>query len=46
MPSLNWIGREAVLNHHNEIPYRLPQVKHWVRNLSSLANTSDKNVRA
>ncbi len=23
MPSLNWIGREAVLNHHNEIPYRL-----------------------
>ena len=23
MPTLNWIGREAVINHHNEIPYRL-----------------------
>ena len=23
MPSLNWIGREAVVSHHNEIPYRL-----------------------
>jgi len=23
MPSLNWIGKEAVLNHHREVPYRL-----------------------
>lgn len=23
MPTLNWIGREAVINHPNEIPYRL-----------------------
>lgn len=23
MPTLNWIGREAVINHHNEVPYRL-----------------------
>ena len=23
MPSLNWIGREGILNHHNEIPYRV-----------------------
>ncbi len=23
MPTLNWIGREAVINHHNQIPYRL-----------------------
>jgi len=23
MPTLNWIGKEAVVNHHNEVPYRL-----------------------
>lgn len=23
MPSLNWIGKEAVLNYHREVPYRL-----------------------
>lgn len=23
MPTLNWIGREAVINHHNNVPYRL-----------------------
>jgi adenine-specific DNA-methyltransferase len=23
MPTLNWIGREAVLDHHNQVPYRL-----------------------
>lgn len=23
MPSLNWIGKEAVENHHKEVPYRL-----------------------
>lgn len=23
MPSLNWIGKEAVEHHHKEVPYRL-----------------------
>ena len=23
MPTLDWIGKGAVLNHHNEVPYRL-----------------------
>jgi site-specific DNA-methyltransferase (adenine-specific)/adenine-specific DNA-methyltransferase len=23
MPTLDWIGKQAVLNHHNEVPYRL-----------------------
>ena len=23
MPTLDWIGKEAVVNHHNEVPYRL-----------------------
>ena len=23
MPTLNWIGKEAVVNHHRQVPYRL-----------------------
>jgi hypothetical protein len=23
MPTLNWIGKDAVLNHHKEVPFRL-----------------------
>ena len=23
MPTLNWIGKEAVVKHHKEVPYRL-----------------------
>lgn len=23
MPELNWIGKDAVVNHHREVPYRL-----------------------
>jgi hypothetical protein len=25
MPTLEWIGKSAVLNHHREVPYRLLQ---------------------
>ena len=28
MPSLNWIGKDKVLNHHNEVPYRLLNKKY------------------
>ena len=28
MPSLNWIGKEKVLNHHNEVPYRVLDKKY------------------
>jgi len=23
MPTLNWIGKDAVINHHKEVPFRL-----------------------
>jgi len=23
MPTLNWIGKEAVVNHHQQVPFRL-----------------------
>jgi hypothetical protein len=25
MPTLNWIGKEAVVNHHLQVPFRLPK---------------------
>ena len=28
MPSLNWIGKDKVINHHNEVPYRLLNKKY------------------
>ncbi len=23
MPTLNWIGKDAVVNHHKQVPFRL-----------------------
>ena len=28
MPSLNWIRKDKVLNHHNEVPYRVLDKKY------------------
>lgn len=28
MPSLSWIGKDKVLNHHNEVPYRVLEKKY------------------
>lgn len=28
MPILNWIGKEKVINHHNEVPYRVLEKKY------------------
>ena len=28
MPSLSWIGKDKVLNHHNEVPYRVLDKKY------------------
>ena len=28
MPTLNWIGKDKVLNHHNEVPYRILEKKY------------------
>lgn len=25
MPTLNWIGKQAVVNHHRQAPYHLPR---------------------
>lgn len=28
MPTLNWIGKDAVINHHNEVPFRVLERKY------------------
>ena len=27
MPTLNWIGKNKVINYHNEVPYRITGAK-------------------
>ncbi len=35
MPSLNWIGKEAVINHHNDVPFRTLDKKYTFGNDAS-----------
>ena len=28
MPTLEWIGKDKVINHHQEVPYRIPDKKY------------------
>lgn len=32
MPTLNWIGKDKVINHHNEVPYRVLERKYSYEN--------------
>ncbi len=32
MPTLNWIGKDKVINHHNEVPYRMLERKYSYEN--------------
>ncbi len=42
MPTLNWIGKEAVVKHHKETPYRLleavPELGHGETNESTYSS--------
>ena len=40
MPTLNWIGKDKVINHHNEVPYRMLERKYSYENGE---NTSEDN---
>ena len=36
MPTLDWIGKKAVINHDKQVPFHLlNEVEYWVRNLDS-----------
>jgi len=45
MPTLNWIGKEAVIKHHKEVPYRLlepvPELSHGDPNSGNLIVQGD-----
>lgn len=45
MPTLNWIGKEAVVKHHKEVPYRLleplPELSHGDPNCGNLIVQGD-----
>jgi len=45
MPTLNWIGKEAVVKHHKEVPYRLlepvPEMSHGDPNSGNLIVQGD-----
>lgn len=38
MPTLNWIGKDAVVNHHKEVPFRLQKCD---EKLSVILQTSE-----
>ena len=42
MPALNWIGKDAVVNHHKEVPFRLLKP---IEKLSVLPKTSEVSVK-
>ncbi|MEE1276631.1 MAG: site-specific DNA-methyltransferase [Fibrobacteraceae bacterium] len=41
MPSLSWIGKDAVLNHHLDVPYRVLEKKYTFSSDDSLSCHSD-----
>ena len=41
MPTLNWIGKEKVVNHHQDVPYRILEHKYTFSNLADLKNPTD-----
>lgn len=37
MPTLDWIGKKAVVNHHREVPYRLGRLPPNLRQIQLFA---------
>ena len=43
MPSLSWIGKDAVLNHHLDVPYRVLEKKYTFGSDDSLSCHSERS---
>jgi adenine-specific DNA-methyltransferase len=43
MPSLSWIGKDAVLNHHLDVPYRVLEKKYTFSSDNSLSCHSERS---
>jgi adenine-specific DNA-methyltransferase len=45
MPTLNWVGRDKVVNHHHEVPHRLLKKEYTSQaNPGSPSNTTDNRI--
>lgn len=44
MPTLNWIGKEAVVNHHHDVPYRTLDKQYTFDNGETIINDSRDGV--
>ncbi len=43
MPTLNWIGKEKVINHHQDVPYRILEKKYTYANGKEDNTTTSEN---
>ena len=44
MPTLNWIGKEAVINHHNDVPFRTLDKKYTFGNGDNCGDASNASA--
>ena len=43
MPTLNWIGKEKVINHHQDVPYKILEPQYTFSNGKEDKNTTSEN---
>ncbi|TMM58442.1 site-specific DNA-methyltransferase [Maribacter algarum] len=43
MPTLNWIGKEKVINHHQDVPFRILEPQYTFKNGKEETPTNSKN---
>ncbi len=43
MPTLNWIGKDKVINHHQEVPYKILEHQYTFKNGKELSGTISEN---
>lgn len=43
MPTLNWIGKDKVINHHQDVPYRILEKQYTYNNGSESNDTISEN---
>ena len=44
MPSLHWIGKEKVINHHQEVPYRILENQYTISSRTENSVTSENKI--
>ena len=46
MPTLNWIGKDKIVNHHNDVPFRVLEKKYTFGNDSENMIIHGDNLEA